>query len=463
MLALDPKFKLRKTKTNILLYRYDPDLMDLQDQKLLHPNTAILLSFFNGENTIENIKNTYYFVLNTNEEVFSETFDKFIADWRPFMIDTDKRVRWENPNDFIIRRENVDLTETLCCSPLYLAISVTQRCMADCIYCYAERKGPGEYKEMTGEHIDSIMEQASQIGVEFIVLSGGDPFIRDDILDIIEMGLSRSIPINVSTKKYLKSETIIKLNDLGLKRMQVSVDCLDDNISRNITGITDHASLALSTIQRLLAGGIEVSTNSVITSMNIDKIPSLISHLSQIGVTIIRLSQYVRSAYRHKDDLFITYEKASALRDFVENFNACNGRSRVIFSNLYDDLNINDEEKMVRFLDRGQCSFGRVSFMISPDGKIIPCEQLPCDDRYILGDTTEQSIQEIWDSCQVDKFMRPERSCFNGTTCFDCQYYDACIPKKGWCSRDVWKAYNTVYQVQPQCPRSKETPGRRLF
>jgi radical SAM protein with 4Fe4S-binding SPASM domain len=463
MLALDPRYKLRKTKTNIYFYRFDSELMDLQDQKILHPNTAILLTFFNGLNSTEEIKSAMGNIFGIHEIELSNAFDRFTSQWHPFMIDVSTKVRSENPNDFIIPAQKIDLTMTICESPLYLGISTTKKCMANCVYCYADRSGADKNDEMDAPKMMDILQQAKNMGVEYIMLSGGDPFMRSDIFRMIEFAIRSNIAIQLSTKKPLSVDEISKLKDIGLSAIQLSVDCADDKTSEIMTRMPHHASRQLKAIERLRSMDINVSTNSVVTNLNIEKIPELLKRLSILGVSPIRLSQYIRSAYNHSDDLFVTPESSLKLREHVNEFNSHNSVNKVTFSNLVNDSIASENEKMESFLNRGQCSAGRLSFMILANGKVTPCEQLPCDNRYILGDVNESTLQEIWDSFKVQELIFPNREHFQTTACYQCDNFDLCIYKKGWCVRDVWKAYGVKYQVQPQCPKSRATPGKRLY
>ncbi|HDD72435.1 MAG TPA: radical SAM protein, partial [Candidatus Bathyarchaeota archaeon] len=63
-------------------------------------------------------------------------------------------------------------------------ISVTQRCNLACIYCHREGE-QAAHEEMTVEEISRIVEAAASLGISKVKLTGGEPLLREDILDIV--------------------------------------------------------------------------------------------------------------------------------------------------------------------------------------------------------------------------------------------------------------------------------------
>jgi MoaA/NifB/PqqE/SkfB family radical SAM enzyme len=70
--------------------------------------------------------------------------------------------------------------------PPFMILSVTGRCNLDCHGCYAKKFGNGSYGEMERELIDSIISQAEDLGISITMIAGGEPLMRNDILDIME-------------------------------------------------------------------------------------------------------------------------------------------------------------------------------------------------------------------------------------------------------------------------------------
>jgi len=71
-----------------------------------------------------------------------------------------------------------------------LRISITNRCNLKCFYCHHDGIVPQNY-EMTPNEIERIVKVSKEIGIEKIRLSGGEPLIREDIVEIVARASAR--------------------------------------------------------------------------------------------------------------------------------------------------------------------------------------------------------------------------------------------------------------------------------
>ncbi|MHC1624827.1 MAG: GTP 3',8-cyclase MoaA [Methermicoccaceae archaeon] len=120
-----------------------------------------------------------------------------------------------------------------------LRIALTQRCNLSCIYCHHE----GEVKkvkkedELTPTEIYKICRCAKELGVRKLKLTGGEPLMRDDIVEIVKELSSISFKeISMTTNGTRLSEMAAPLKRAGLDRVNVSMDTLNEKIYKRITG-----------------------------------------------------------------------------------------------------------------------------------------------------------------------------------------------------------------------------------
>ena len=117
----------------------------------------------------------------------------------------------------------------------YLRLSVTQRCNLNCLYCGSECP---DLNEMTAEEIKQAVEAFALCGINKVRLTGGEPLVRNDIAEIAE-SISRISGIEklvlttngVGLKKYAYD-----LKNAGVSTVNVSIDSLDRNNYKRITG-----------------------------------------------------------------------------------------------------------------------------------------------------------------------------------------------------------------------------------
>jgi|GEM_PF-1337971 len=456
-LAFDPKYSLRKGERNILFYRANYETGNLEDLRLLHPNTAIVLSLFNGRRGIEEIKSIISQLFEISPEEKREYFKNFLETWSPFLCevtDANKHlIKQYDQKEFIIDASQVDLTHFRLTAPITLAYLPTYSCSRNCIYCYAEKEFSPFQAEMPFEKIKAIINEMRKLRVIMLSLGGGDAFTREDFLDILQVVISANITPIVSTKEYLSEPTVRRLREIGLKTIQLSVDSPVPEIADFLTGSKEYFSQIIKTMDRLLKNNIKVTTNTVVTSYNFHELPKLILFLIEKGIASIHLSQYARSLYRHRDDLFLYRKDTNWLASEVNHIQNKYPHCNIEFAGVSRELE-DPEEELRKHLTRPPCPAGKSSFVILPDGKVILCEQLPSVSEFVVGDLNRQSIQEVWDSSALKKLIYPSKELFEDAGCSSCDEFEHCVLRLGRCIRETFKAYGNIYSVDPNCPKA---------
>ncbi|AKU27357.1 GTP 3',8-cyclase MoaA [Geobacillus sp. DSP4a] len=153
-----------------------------------------------------------------------------------------------------------------------LRLSVIDQCNFRCVYCMpAEVFGPNfrflaEGELLTVEEMALLSECFVELGVEKIRLTGGEPLLRRD-LDALVARLS-AIPglhdIGLTTNGVHLVKWAQRLKAAGLKRVNVSLDALDDDIFRKMNGIGVGVTPVLKGIEAARAAGLGVKVNMVV-------------------------------------------------------------------------------------------------------------------------------------------------------------------------------------------------------
>lgn len=145
----------------------------------------------------------------------------------------------------------------------YLRVSVTDRCNFRCVYCMPEQGFPATPKEeqLTTDEILRLLSIAASLGITKVRLTGGEPLLRNDIVDIVE-AISRIDGIHdlsCTTNGFLLTEKAEALAKAGLRRVNVSLDTLRaerfekiarrGNLSAVLHGIDAAVSAGLSPVK----------------------------------------------------------------------------------------------------------------------------------------------------------------------------------------------------------------------
>lgn len=127
--------------------------------------------------------------------------------------------------------------------PVVLAISPTMKCNYNCIGCYS--RGRMEDNELSTEELDNLFSEAENLGVPSVVVTGGEPFLRNDLLPIIEN--HRNLLFVVITNGSYFSPTVAKrIANSGNVIVLFSIEGFEkDTDDRRISGAYRNAIRAM--------------------------------------------------------------------------------------------------------------------------------------------------------------------------------------------------------------------------
>jgi cyclic pyranopterin phosphate synthase len=117
----------------------------------------------------------------------------------------------------------------------YLRISLTDACNFRCSYC----RGSEVYKpskDLTREEITLMVKVFSKYGLKTVRFTGGEPLLRNDIVEIVSSVRNYVEDITLTTNGYFLKKFAKPLKEAGLKRLNVSLDSLDEKKFRSLTG-----------------------------------------------------------------------------------------------------------------------------------------------------------------------------------------------------------------------------------
>lgn len=118
-----------------------------------------------------------------------------------------------------------------------LRISVTQKCNYNCIYCHMEGINYNVSNEMTPKEIERISRILVKFDIKKVKITGGEPLIRKDIIEIIEAFKKTGMnEISMSTNGSLLKELAKPLRKAGLNRVNISLPSLKKEVYEYITG-----------------------------------------------------------------------------------------------------------------------------------------------------------------------------------------------------------------------------------
>ncbi len=146
--------------------------------------------------------------------------------------------------------------------------NITRRCNLHCAHCYIAAVNQPDPEELDSRTALEVVDQLAAYGVPVLLLSGGEPLARGDILDIARYATSRGLRVGLSTNgTLLTPEVTAALKKAGVSYVGVSIDG-PEQVNDHFRGSRGAFSRALEGIRAALAQGFRVSLRFTLTRYN---------------------------------------------------------------------------------------------------------------------------------------------------------------------------------------------------
>ncbi len=313
-------------------------------------------------------------------------------------------------------------------APVYVQFYVTARCNLTCEQCniiYAN----SDVRECTIDEIRLIADNFAKMGVAIVLLTGGEPFARKDLPEIIYAFESRGVHVRMQTNGFATEEQIVRAIEAGGKDISISLDSLQPSLQDRINGDFSKSwhqalkAMALFT-KYLPKEGSFASLGCVLQPQNLGDIEDVI----QFGTAISWFSSLVPvhvSDYAHPMG-FRTFDQSLRFRkneypvvdSIIERVRQMRKEGFLLFdSDQYlDDIKrfVRDEPIKWRERNNNVCDSPNLYFALLPNGEFAPC----CDHRL---EGSYQAYDKHFPQIYRDKIWREQVSQIT-RNCGGCMY-----------------------------------------
>src|SRR4030043_2276801 len=158
---------------------------------------------------------------------------------------------------------------------------ITRKCNYRCRGCNVWKEQ--DQRELSTDEIKKGLEILMDLGVVELVLSGGDPLLREDIDEIINCA-SRFFVTTVYDNGSMATKKIDALRNVDF--VAISIDSLDPEKNDYIKGVQGSWKTAIETVETLYNEGINVSVTPTISQLNLNEIVDITNFFSQKGIPV---------------------------------------------------------------------------------------------------------------------------------------------------------------------------------
>ncbi len=256
---------------------------------------------------------------------------------------------------------------------LSFRMSITNRCNLNCLYCHHDGMLPSK-DEMTPLEIEKITKIAKDLGVRRVRLSGGEPLIRKDIVDIVDKISQIGFKdISITTNGTYLSKYSKDLKDAGLDRVNVSLDTLNKDRYKFLTKKDYLDSVKDGILKAVEVGLSPVKINMVMMKgINEDEVWDMFRFSRDNGL-ILQLIELMESE-SCEDDIFSQdyHLNISPIEEEIEKI-ADDVKVRKDMQNRRKYYIGKGEIEIVKPLDNTNFCSNCTRLRITPRGQIKPC------------------------------------------------------------------------------------------
>jgi radical SAM protein with 4Fe4S-binding SPASM domain len=346
----------------------------------------------------------------------------------------------------------------------------TCKCNLRCVHCYSSSGYSDHDGIVTTEQAKSFINDLADFGVPVILFSGGEPLLREDILELADFAKERGLRTALSTNGTLiTSETARKLKGADFAEVGISLDGTGD-INDRFRGKKGAYEAALRGIRNSLTSGLRVSLRMTMTAANYRQIPAIFNLLEKEGihrVCFYHLAYAGRGRSLAKDDL--SHSQTRSAVDLIcertaDLYRRGLGKEVLTVDNhadgvyIYLKLKQNDPVRADKVMSLLRTNGGNNSGIHI--GAVDELGNVHADQfwrHYSFGNVRDRKFGDIWSdiSNPLMSGLKDRKKLLKGR-CASCRFVDIC---NGNLRVRAEAAYSDVWAEDPACYLTDEEIG----
>lgn len=326
--------------------------------------------------------------------------------------------------------------------PLWVLLELTHKCPLQCAYCYNQLDFANTKDAMSKDDWFKVMEEVRQMGAVQLGISGGEPLLNKDIVQIIQKANDLKFYTNLITSGVGAPKGIVqKLKEAGLKTVQLGIQSHDENTMTLITNYKSSYKEKIAFAKEVKEAGLQLIVNTCITRQNIHQVGEIIEFAEEIGANYLEIAniQYYGWALENINALLPTKEQLDEAKKVTDHYRKKENAMKVFF--VVPDYFATRPKACMN-------GWGTTFLTINPDGLALPCNTantLPLD----FPNVKDFSIEEIWHDSHAFNYFRGDM--WMKETCRTCDEKEKDF---GGCRCQAFALTGDMNEADPVCSKS---------
>jgi heme b synthase len=334
-----------------------------------------------------------------------------------------------------------------------VAWEVTRRCNLNCIHCRAAAEQGPYPGELDTDKCLEILDQIKKVGRPIVILTGGEPLLREDVFQLAQQGTHLGLRMVMATNGTLLSPDMVeRIQASGIQRVSISIDGADAERHDRFRKVPGAFDRAMEGIRMLRAAHLDFQINTTVTRQNAADVEEIMALAVREGAVAHHLFLLVPTGRAREmvDQEIEAREYERLLHWFHDMRDKVPLHLKATCAPHYYRILRQEAHAQGRKVDfetygldavtRG-CLGGTAFCFISHDGIIQPCGYLELD----CGDLKKEPFDRIWNHSEIFNQLR-DFSAYKGK-CGQCEYVRFC----GGCRARAFEATGDYLAEEPMC------------
>lgn len=279
-------------------------------------------------------------------------------------------------------------------------VIVTYRCNAKCTMCNRYKVPSKPEEEISIETIKKLPE------MYFTNITGGEPFIREDLKDIVRELYKKSDRIVISTNGYFTDRIVELCKEFPQVGIRISIEGLEQT-NNEIRGLDDGFNRGYTTLKTLREMGMnDVGFGMTVQDKNAPDLVKLYDISDEFGMEFATAS--LHNSFYFVEQNNIIHDRIMVAENFEKLINKLldSNSPKKWFRAYFNHGLINYIFSQKRLL---QCDMSFDTFFIDPFGDVMPCNGTK--EKEVMGNLNTQTWDELWNSNQAEEVRKKVRAC----------------------------------------------------
>lgn len=325
--------------------------------------------------------------------------------------------------------------------PLTIHLSITNECDLCCLHCFAAPEMEADHKQLlTYAELDTLFEEAAALGCMRIAITGGEPFNRPDIFQVMDRIFANGLDVCITSNGIrINHEIVEALSQRPYGWINISLEGATAKTNDAVRGKGTFYTV-VSNLRKHFKYRLRFGLSITLNSLNIHEIDLFPKLAREVGAEVILLrNMYPIGRGATSGSLALSFTE---YQQVIEKMTQWKNKIFMVQTSCEP---FHSDNEIATIYENFGCAAGNTVATVYPDGTVSPCSLL--GDGIEIDSLRSKSFSTIW---HAGKGFQKIRNLAIPYNCLSCDDYQTC---SGGCRARAWASYGNIQSSDPWCKK----------